>query len=139
MPASADPGEGRASAGSRGRWSVASGVMADRSRRLQLLAMKLATLARDHGAQDVRAVPGEFGIGAALLAGTQAWVLIEDEPARGLGPAVAWAIRRQATELQLVAESATGTLARRAAAFTMPIEVWHVVERTLLPAIAEPL
>ncbi|MEO5899552.1 MAG: hypothetical protein ABIR68_05400 [Ilumatobacteraceae bacterium] len=113
--------------------------MADRSRRLQLLAMKLAALARDHGATDVRAVPGEFGIGAALLAGTQAWVLVEDEPGRGLGPAVAWSIRRQATELQLVAELATGTLARRAAAFTMPIEVWHVAERTLLPAIAEPL
>jgi hypothetical protein len=113
--------------------------MADRSRRLQLLAMKLTTLARDHGAEDVRAVPGEFGIGAALLAGAQAWVLIEDDPARGLGPAVAWSIRRGATSLQLVAESATGTLARRAAAFAMPIEVWHVAERTLLPAIAEPL
>ena len=33
-------------------------AMADRSRRLQLLAMKLAALARDHGAADVRAGAG---------------------------------------------------------------------------------
>lgn len=101
--------------------------------------MKLAALARDHGAADVRAVPGEFGVGAALLAGTQAWVLVDDEPARGLGAAIAWTIRHDATELQLVAEAGTGVLARRAAAFDLPIEVWHAAERTLLPAIAEPL
>ena len=113
--------------------------MADRSRRLQLLAMKLATLARDHGAEDARAVPGEFGVGAALLAGTQAWVLVDDEPTRGLGPALAWAIRHGADDLQLVAESGTGVLARRAPAFVLPTEVWHADGRTLLPAIAEPL
>jgi hypothetical protein len=84
-------------------------------------------------------VPGEFGVGAALLAGAQAWVLVDDEPARGLGPALAWSIRHGATDLQLVAERGTGTLARRAAAFTLPIEVWHADGRTLLPAIAEPL
>ncbi|MFT3853552.1 MAG: hypothetical protein QM733_12560 [Ilumatobacteraceae bacterium] len=113
--------------------------MTDRSRRLQLLAMKLAALARDHGAADVQAVPGEFGIGAALRAGEQAWVLVDDDPGRGLGPAIAWAIRHGATDLQLVAESATGTLARRAPAFAMAIEVWHADGRMLLPAIAEPL
>ena len=113
--------------------------MADRSRRLQLLAMKLAALARDHGAGEVRAVPGEFGIGAALLAGDRAWVLVEDEPARGLGPSVAWSLRRGATAVQIVAESSTGTLARRAPAFALPIEVAHVDGRALLPAIAEPL
>jgi hypothetical protein len=101
--------------------------------------MKLAALARDHGATEVRAVPGEFGVGAALLAGRQAWVLVDDQPARGLGPAIAWAIRHGANDLQLVAESATGVLARRALAFDLPIEVWHAEQRTLLPAIAEPL
>jgi hypothetical protein len=113
--------------------------MPDHSRRLQLLAMKLATLARDHGADGVRAVPGEFGIGAALLSESEAWVLVDADPARGLGPAVAWSLRHNAADLQLVAESATGTLARRATAFAMPIEVWHAEGRTLLPAIAEPL
>jgi hypothetical protein len=113
--------------------------VSDRARRLQLLAMKLAALARDHGATDVRAVPGEFGVGAALLAGEQAWVLVDDDPGRGLGPALAWAIRHGATDLQLVAESGTGILARRAEAFAMPVEVWHADGRTLLPGIAEPL
>ncbi len=101
--------------------------------------MKLATLARDHGAEDVRAVPGEFGIGAALISESEAWVLVDTDPARGLGPAVAWSLRHGAAALQLVAESATGTLARRATAFAMPIEVWHAEGRLLLPAIAEPL
>ena len=41
--------------------------------------------------------------------------------------------------LHVLAEEGTGTLARRAVAFRMPIEVWHVDDRTLLPAIAEPL
>jgi hypothetical protein len=84
-------------------------------------------------------VPGEFGIGAALLADSEAWVLLDDDPARGLGPAVAWSVRHHAAQLQLVAESATGTLARRVGAFAMPIEVWHAEGRTLLPAIAEPV
>jgi hypothetical protein len=38
-----------------------------------------------------------------------------------------------------VADTGTGTLARRAAGFTVPISVWHVEGRLLLPAVAEPL
>ncbi len=41
--------------------------------------------------------------------------------------------------MHVLADRATGLLARRAAAFTVPIEVWHVDERRLLPAVAEPL
>ncbi len=58
---------------------------------------------------------------------------------RGLGPALIWAVRNGATSLNVVAERGTGVLARRAAEFTLPIEVWHVDERALLPAVAEPL
>lgn len=101
--------------------------------------MKLATLARDHGATDARVVPGELGVGVGLLAGEDAWVLVDDDPGRGLGPALAWAVRQRATRLHLVAESGTGVLARRAKAFRLPIEVWHADGRDLLPAIAEPL
>ena len=68
-----------------------------------------------------------------------AWVLVEDEPERGLGPALAWALRNGATSLHVLAERATGLLARRAGGVTFPIEVWHVDERVLLPAVAEPL
>jgi hypothetical protein len=66
-------------------------------------------------------------------------VLVEDDPARGLGPALAWAWRQGAGTLQLVAERETGLLARRAEAFTFPITVWRAEQRELFPAAAEPL
>ena len=52
---------------------------------------------------------------------------------------MAWAIRHDADALHVVAESGTGTLARRAGEFTIPISVWHAEGRLLLPAIAEPV
>jgi hypothetical protein len=100
--------------------------------------MKLATLARDHGsAGDLHPVP--FALGAAAVDNGVGWVLLDERQQRGLGPALAWAVRSSVTHLHVLAEEATGTLARRAMAFRMPIEAWHVVERVLLPAIAEPL
>jgi hypothetical protein len=67
-------------------------------------------------------------------------VLVEDDPARGLGPALAWAHRRAtATHLHVLAERDTGLLARRAQAFATPITVWQVDGRALRPAVAEPL
>jgi hypothetical protein len=108
-------------------------------RRSRLRAVKLHALVRDHLGHDVDATLGAYPPGAALVADGVAWVLAEDEPERGLGPALAWAIRNGATSLQLLAERATGTLARRAAWLHFPIEVWHVDGRTLLPAVGEPL
>lgn len=112
--------------------------MADPARRARLLAVKLAALVRDHGVAEPFETH-EYGGGAAILAGGEAWVLADTQPARALGPAVAWSVRRGAAALHLLAESGTGVLARRAPAFTLPITVWHVEERTLLPAVAEPL
>jgi hypothetical protein len=66
-------------------------------------------------------------------------VLVEDEPWRGLGPALAWAWRQGASSLQLVAERDTGLLARRAHAFSLPITVWRAEQRDLIPAVVEPL
>ncbi|MDO8363785.1 MAG: hypothetical protein Q7V88_12870 [Actinomycetota bacterium] len=114
----------------------------DERRRAQLLGLKLGALVREHGGvagAEAVAAPGDFGAGAALMAGTVAWVLVEDQPERGLGPALAWALRRKASELQVLAERGTGTLARRAEGFGFPINVWHVEGRTLLPAVALPL
>jgi hypothetical protein len=113
--------------------------MTDPSRLARLNAIKLATLVRDHVGGEPELEPGEFPGGAALRLGGDAWVLLADRPERGLGAAMAWALRQGATGLQLVAESATGLLARRAAAFTLPISVWHAEGRVLLPALAEPL
>jgi hypothetical protein len=68
-----------------------------------------------------------------------AWVLVDGDARRALGGALAWAIRHDATSLDLIADSATGLLARRAERFAFPIAVWYPVERSLLPAVAEPL
>ncbi len=108
--------------------------------RARLLGVKLVALVRDHlGDPDRSIEPAVFPGGAALLDGRSAWVLLDERPARGLGGAVAWSIRNGADELHLVAESATGSLARRAAEFGLPITVWHAEGRSLLPAVVEPL
>lgn len=112
------------------------------SRRLQLNAIKLRALVREHlGVDDVTlpADAGEFGGGAALLVDGTAWVLLDERPERGLGAALAWALRREAGELHVLADTGTGILARRAVGFAYPISVWHVEGRGLLPAVAEPL
>jgi hypothetical protein len=112
--------------------------MVDESRRGRLLAIKLAALARDHGAGG-KLDSAPFALGAAATDGRTGWVLLDERQARGLGPALAWAVRSGVDRLHVLAEEATGTLARRAADFRLPIEVWHVADRTLLPAIAEAL
>ena len=112
--------------------------MADEGRRGRLLAMKLAALVRDHGVgADLQTTP--FALGAAAIDGATGWVYLDERQQRGLGPALAWAVRAGVSRLHVLAEEGTGTLARRAEPFRLPVEVWHVAERALLPAIAEPL
>ncbi len=65
-----------------------------------------------------------------------AWVLLDADPEHGLGPALAWALRRGAGRVNVLAERATSQLARRALRFSMPIDVWHVDGRALIPAVA---
>lgn len=122
--------------------AVSSAAMNQPSRRPQLNAIKLRALVREHLGVDDATLPadaGEFGGGAALLVESVAWVLLDERPERGLGAALAWALRRGAAELHVLADQATGTLARRAKGFDYPINVWQVDGRTLLPAVAEPL
>jgi hypothetical protein len=66
-------------------------------------------------------------------------VLVDGSAARSLGPALAWAIRHDATSLHLVVEHDTGQLARRAQRIAFPVTVWYPEDRTLLPVVAEPL
>jgi hypothetical protein len=109
-------------------------------RRGRLRGIKLQALVREHLGRDIDATVGTFPPGAALVVGGgEAWVLLEDEPERGLGPALAWAIRNGAGALHLLAGRSTGLLARRAGGFRFPIEVWHVDDRNLLPAVPEPI
>lgn len=110
----------------------------DGGRRSRLRSLKLVALVGEHVGTKVDASPGTFPPGAAAMVGDDAWVLVEDDPERGLGPALAWALRHGAVRLHLLAARDTGLLARRAAAVTLPVDVWHVEDRMLLPAVAEP-
>jgi hypothetical protein len=108
------------------------------SQRARLNAIKLRALVADHTGDEVDPDVAEFEPGAALAHAGAAWVLLDDQPAKRLGAALAWAIRRDVERVHVIAAAGTGVLARRAAEFDLPIEVWHVEGRTLLPAVAEP-
>jgi hypothetical protein len=114
---------------------------ADRSAesRSRLLGLKLRALVAEHLGEDVDATPTSFPGGGALTIGDAAWVIVDGPASRALGGALAWATRSGARSLDLVAERDTGLLARRAARFRFPIRVWYPVDRTSLPAVAEPL
>ncbi len=66
-------------------------------------------------------------------------MLVDGPAARLLGPALAWAIRQDATSLHLIVEHDTGLLARRAQRLVFPVTVWYPEDRTLLPVVPEPL
>jgi hypothetical protein len=112
----------------------------DTDRRSRLLGVKLRALVAAHrGAGSLDVEPGSFPRGAALVVDDAAWVLVDGPAAGSLGGALAWAIRNGATSLDLVAEADTGLLARRARRLSFPVRVWFAEERTLLPAVPEPL
>ena len=90
------------------------------------------------GALD-RAREGTLPGGAALATSDTAWALGEDEPARSLGPALAWARKAGAQQLHLLAASDAGTRARRAERFSLPTTVWQVNGTELAEASPAPL
>jgi hypothetical protein len=111
---------------------------ADSARRSQLLSLKLGALIREHlgGLDGWSPVP--FAGGAAFRNGGHAWVLVEDRPERGLGPALAWCRHHHIAELDLVADHGTGVLARRARWFARAPRVWRVEGRRIVEAAPEP-
>lgn len=115
-----------------------TGLADDPDRRSRLLALTLQALVRDQfGVESFTAATG-LSRAAAGVAGDAAYVLVDEQPERGLGAALAWASRHQLRSLHVIASSATGLLARRAAEFDLDIQVWHRDDRSLLPAVAEP-
>jgi hypothetical protein len=108
------------------------------ARRSRLVGIKLRALVRDHLGDETVGEAVGFAPGAALVHGDAGWVLLDDHPSTRLGPALAWAVRSGVSRLHVIAEEGTGLLARRAAEFDLPIEVWHAAGRTLWPAVAEP-
>jgi hypothetical protein len=91
--------------------------------------------------------PGAFPGGATVRVGGAGWVLLDERPGRGLGPALVWADREGVDELHLVVDdpAVAGLLARRATAFRRSIRVWWAAGRALtaagptaFPASVEP-
>lgn len=70
----------------------------------------------------------------------QGWaaVLIDSSPERSVGPALLWAERGGATEVELWVQSGAGEVARRAALFDDPPAVWRLDGRQLLPVEPAP-
>ena len=111
----------------------------DDTRRSRLLGVKLRTLVAEHTGRSPVPEPSAFAPGSALTVDGVAWVLLDDDPPRRLGAALAWTLRQGVDEVTVIADVGTGVLARRAAEFELPIAVWHAEQRTLLPAVPEPL
>jgi hypothetical protein len=110
-------------------------------RRGLLLGAKLRTLVADRtgtGVPDDAVGPTGLGVGVGLVADGVAWVLLDAEPSRndgrGLGPALAWAVRQGAQRVVVLGDHDLAVVARRAALFDMPIEVLQVDGRELAPA-----
>jgi hypothetical protein len=88
----------------------------------------------DRSTLDVVSFPG----GAAAVAGSRAWVLLDEAASSGLGRALAWTSQRSADEVHVLAEEGAGVLARRAGLFRDPPRVWQIAGRRVAPAAPEP-
>lgn len=95
-------------------------------------------LAREH-LDLVDGEPTTFPGGAAVRRGPLGAVLIDANPARGLGRALAWANRHDIDDLHVLVEDRAGQLARQALLFSAPPTVWWVQERDLHPVEPEPV
>lgn len=123
-------------------------VPADSERRSRLLSLKLRALVRDHFpsvtgesiADELETLP--FPLGAALVSADTAWLLIDGDASRALGPSVAWTLSRSPgiSTMHLLAEVGSGILARRAQLLNdnIAVTVWHTKERDILQALPEP-
>lgn len=100
--------------------------------RSRLVGARLSALVAEHtGTTAPPAVP--LPAGAALMLGDTAWVAVDDRPGRGLGTALAWAGRHDATNVAVVADHHGDVLARQALAFMVPTTVWTADGRALAP------
>lgn len=105
--------------------------------RAQLLGAKLRGLVPVAG-DAPGAEPSVFAGGAALVVGSEAWVLLDEDPAKRLGWALAWSRRRDVDRLHVLAARDAGILARRAAEFAVDLQVWQIVDRELRRAAPAP-
>jgi hypothetical protein len=73
----------------------------------------------------------------ALTQADRGWVLLDEAPERSIGRVLAWAEQRGVQHLHLLAERASGVLARRAGLFADAPSVWRVEGRSVHPAVAD--
>lgn len=114
---------------------------ADAERRSRLLSVKLRALVRDHTGGDDSGDAAVFAPGAALVRADGIWIYVDGESDRALGGVIAWALSKSvdaSLPLRVLVERDSGTLARRAGLLNVNAEIWHVDDRSLLPAIADP-
>lgn len=88
----------------------------DDETRRRLLAGKALGVARSQGAQPVGEPQPLMGGAATMVEGGGAWVLIQREPERALGAALAWSIRHGATSTTCVVDVGVDGRPQRAAA-----------------------
>ena len=112
----------------------------DPARRCALLGIKLEALVREHAGESITAA-STFPGGAALTRLGEAWILADEQPHRILGQALVWASRQPDVSIVnvLVEQQHAGIVARRAEAFLGDIRVWAVEDRSLTPALPEPV
>jgi hypothetical protein len=110
-----------------------------------LLAAKARVLVADHlgidpSADDAELRPGAFPGGATVRAGAAGWVLLDERPVRGLGPALIWGEREGVDDLHVVVDdpAAGGVIARRADAFARTTTVWCAEGRALTEVTPAP-
>ena len=110
-----------------------------------MLAAKARVLVAEHlgidpSTGDAEPRTGTFPGGATVRVGSAGWVLLDERPERGLGPALIWADREGVDELNVVVEDAgaAGLLARRARAFASPPLVWRAEGHALTRAEPAP-
>ena len=68
----------------------------------------------------------DFGQAVGLVVDDVAWVLVTGRYERSLGPALMWALRKNATSLKLLLSERAGELARIATHFDFAIDVFEV-------------
>jgi hypothetical protein len=112
-------------------------VPLEADQRAGLFAAKARGLVATHLQIDAGALIGApLPFGAAVLHEDELWVLLGDDAARSVGPAMVWASRQSASGLHLLVDHDrdAGIVARRCAQFREAPQVWAVRGRTLSPA-----
>lgn len=115
--------------------------MLDPERRSELLTTKLRALARQTWSVEIdewSTIPG----GVVAASGGTAFAYLADDPVRRLGAALAWALRHDLDDVQVLVDpspaAGPSVTARRAALFAVPVQVWEIDGVDVRPAEPAP-